>query len=371
MNGLRTVDWTIPNLNPAWAMKVQETGFNTFGNDFKFIPFDIKQFSLSLPDSRIKDENGNIAFVTMPVIDSDVIVYSGTAHPDLAGYRLGFNLANPFENVIFAHPGTQWFNIASSIGMRKFFNKHSPQILDFFASLVSMRLKEGKRVLLVSKKMFKQFCAEKMGLRLKERGFEDIRIATDNFQGVDLHDRRIIPLIHYGIIGINLFQDFDAVYCLNSYYVNEQAVTTILKGVRPLGEEMKIRLQTSGSPLRRSVSLETSADNPDEMNRLVMMALNQQEMDSVLQVVGRVRPYTSPREVITFQCSHHPQIEYTKEFYSLQEARDYFGISRMRDEHKNTTRERVVNARELGLKQRQAVSELGLGLRTVKRYWNS
>ena len=62
------------------------------------------------------------------------------------------------------------------------------------------------------------------------------------------------------------------------------------------------------------------------MDRLAQYALDQQELDVVLQAVGRVRPYTRPREVITFQCAAHPQLDYDREFNSIEEARQFFGI---------------------------------------------
>jgi hypothetical protein len=90
----------------------------------------------------------------------------------------------------------------------------------------------------------------------------------------------------------------------------------------------------------------------------------------VLQAVGRVRPYTKAREIITFQCAAHPQLTYTQEFNSLAEARVYFDIVTTREAGKATTTALVQAAKKAGHTQQQAADQLKKGLRTVKRYWN-
>jgi hypothetical protein len=85
--------------------------------------------------------------------------------------------------------------------------------------------------------------------------------------------------------------------------------------------------------------------------------------------VGRVRPYTKPREVITFQCAAHPKLAYTQEFHNLEEAREYFGVPSLRNRQMEGNISAIKRVREEGLTQLQAAKKLGLGLRTIKRYW--
>jgi DNA-binding NarL/FixJ family response regulator len=93
-------------------------------------------------------------------------------------------------------------------------------------------------------------------------------------------------------------------------------------------------------------------------------------MDSVLQAVGRVRPYTKPREIITFQCAEHPKLSYNREFNSIKEARQFFEIDSQQNRQKQETISRILRAKEAGLKQTEIAQKLGCNLRTVKRYWN-
>ena len=130
-----------------------------------------------------------------------------------------------------------------------------------------------------------------------------------------------------------------------------------------------MRVTTEGHPRRSRASVVWPAHRGYDIQWLSQLALEQQELDVVLQAVGRVRPYTLPREVITFQCAAHPHLQYTREFNTLEEARQFFGVPLRRRQQQHETAARVQAARQAGLTQTQAAVELGLGLATVKRYW--
>ena len=172
------------------------------------------------------------------------------------------------------------------------------------------------------------------------------------------------------MIGTNLFQEFDCAYCLTGYYVTEEAINGILQDL--LGSDMKIPLRISieGRPCRRRAGVLNQKDRLYDLHTLAQHALDHQEMDTVLQAVGRVRPYTEPREVITFQCAGHPDFEYTREFTSIGEARNHFSIPGRRSAQTAELRSQVQDAREKGMKQHEAATQLGVSTRTIKRYWN-
>jgi hypothetical protein len=107
-----------------------------------------------------------------------------------------------------------------------------------------------------------------------------------------------------------------------------------------------------------------------DLHKLSQWALDLQEMDTVLQAVGRVRPYTKPREIITFQCAGHPDFEYSREFTSIGEARHHFGIIGRRSAQTAQLCSLVQDAKTKRMKQQEAASQLGVSTRTIKRYWN-
>ena len=282
---LRVNEWHMPWINHEWSLAVQSCGYNTHGDSFYFLAFDLSNFSRSPLESRERTANGDILFAAVPSIKMDFIIYSGTAHQTFSEYRLGNEFSSPFQSYSFAHPETRWYNIASRLGVKKYFKKNSPQILDFFAGLVAMRIKEGKRPLLISKKCFSAFCARQMEERLRELGLE-VSVAISGWQADRLTGAGVVPLINYGMIGTNLFQEFDCAFCLTGYYVTEAAVNSILQDL--LGTDMNIPLKISigGRPCRRRAGVLNRKDRIYDVHALAQHALNHLEMDSVLQAVG-------------------------------------------------------------------------------------
>ena len=225
---LRSHDWHFPQVFHDWSLAVQTRGFNLYGDAFSFLAFDLIHFGRSPLESRERVVDGGIIYAAVPSVSMDFIIYSGTAHQEFSEYRLGNEFASPFAEFSFIHPDTKWFNIASRLGARKYFKKNSGQILDFFAGLVAKRLSGGKRPLLLAKKCFCAFCARQMEERLRALDVE-VRVVIHGWQADLLKDIKVVPLIHYGMIGTNLFQEFDCAYCLTGYYVTEEAINGILQ----------------------------------------------------------------------------------------------------------------------------------------------
>jgi hypothetical protein len=367
---LRAGDWRMPFIAPKWALAVQECGWGLYHEQFKFLAYDLQEFGRSPLDSRERDAAGNLSFAARPYMGWDFIIYSGTAHPELAAFRLGQDFASPFDGYRFEHPGTLWYNIASRLGVRCYFPANADQVLDFFAGLVARRLREGRRPLLIAKKCFVPLCRDGMTARLRDLGMTEARVITTGLTPEALAPPHVVPLISYGTIGTNLFEEFDTAYCLTGYYVNEEVVNSILQDVLASDGHIAIQITTGGRPRRRTAGVVHADDRVYDVHRLAQLALGQQEMDVVLQAVGRVRPYTRPREVVTFQCARHPHLDYTAEFSSLGEARQFFQIPDRRCRQALQRQEKIRAAREGGLTQEQAAERIAVSLSTVKRYWN-
>ena len=367
---LRCSDWKLPMLPPALAVEVQRTGFNLFHDAFRFIGYEISQFCRSPFASRELHPNGDVTFAAPPRIGTDLLIYSGTAIPEFCEFRLGVKLASPFSDVRFNHPDTRWYNLASAIGMRRYFSGNSDQILDFFAGLVAMRMREGRRPLLVSKKCFAADCAAGMTRRLKALGVK-AHVVTGKWTEHQLQDPAVIPLITYGIVGVNLFEDFDTAYCLNSFYVSPEVLDSVVQDVLATDNYIPLRTHTGGVPLRRWVTVVNNSDGFCDVSTLANFALRQQELDVVTQAVGRVRPFTKPREVFTFQAAENPSRPYDREFLSLDEARRFFKIPAERQRRAETTSDKVQDAKAVGMSQAEVAKALRCSLRTVKRRWRA
>jgi hypothetical protein len=366
---LQDGNWRFPYVRTDWAVRVQRTGVERFGEDFRFPGFALNHLAHSAIETRRRGEHGEIEFANR-VIVGDAIIFSGTADPDFVRYRLGVDLASPFADYRFTHPGSRFYNLASSIGTRRHFPRNAPQILDFFADLAARRATEGKRVLLVAKKRFVAMCAAGMDERFSKLG-ADLRVQTAGWTPESLQDPRVIPLITYGWIGSNAFERFDAVYCLTGYYVNESVVNECLQDLVRRDLQLPITIETVGVPKRRRARVVNPHHRDCVIARLVQPALEFREAYVVIQAVGRIRPFTRPREVFSFQMSELPDVTYDAEFTSLAAARRHFMIPTGRDRRNADRATRIAALRRQGYTQTETARRLGISVRTVRTYERS
>ena len=241
----------MPTFPIDWAVEVQARGWEAHGTRFRFLGHDLQQFGRSPLDSRERHANGDLSYATPPAVRGDFAIFSGTAIPEFVRFRLGRDLACPFAGYRFGYPGTRWYNIASRLGMRTHFPGNANQVLDFFAGLVSRRLDEGRRPLLIAKKRFVPLCTAELRRRLGEYHPSPIEIVTGDWDTIDLMRPDVIPLINFGTIGTNLFEGFDCAYCLTGFYVNAEIVDQILQDILASDGHIPIAITTEGSPRRR------------------------------------------------------------------------------------------------------------------------
>jgi hypothetical protein len=368
---MRCHEWLMPWITFDWSVAVQSCGHKIYGDSFHFPAFDLVHFGRSPLESRERANNGDILYAIGPNVKGDFIIYSGAAYNGFSQFRMGLEFTSPFEEYRFEHPETVWYNIASRLGAKSYFLKNSAQVLDFIAGLVARRMRNGKRPLLVAKKCFVPFCAHEIQKRLRAMGVAEASVIITGWRKDLLANPLVVPLIHFGMIGNNLFEDFDCAYCLTGYCVTEEAVNGILQDVMASDMKVPLRVTIEGKPWRRRVGVLHSKDRFYDVHGLAQHALDHLEMGTVLQAVGRVRPYSRSREIITFQCADHPHFQYTREFSSIGEAREYFGIEGKRSAMAKKTIATVQLAKEKGLKQKEVAERLGISVRTVKRYWNA
>lgn len=362
--------WSLPPLYPTEIRELVTIGEVHWPNEFNNIHFDLQALMGSPLDSREILVNGDIRFSATPLAaDCDVLLYSGATHEELLNHKLGLNFHNAYQDTAFKGEGTKWINIASSLGTAGHFIKNTPQILDFFLELTLKRISEGKQVLLISKKKHKQFCVDTLNSMLAARGKSEIKVV--NIEEYDPEADGIqVPIINYGVIGINAFEKFDCAYCLNSYYVTEKILADALQDMRASDEQVEMSIRTSPNPKRRTAHIEDLKYRYTDVAQLADSMLQVLEIGVVIQAVGRVRPFTSSCEVITFQNNPHPNYAYDFEFNNLAEIRSHFGIEGAAARKTRAKTQEVQKLKLQGLTQNQVAEQLGMGVRTVRRYWS-
>jgi hypothetical protein len=275
---------------------------------------------------------------------------------------------SPFEHVRFEHPGTRWFNINTLDGAAKFFPRNAGRILDFIAAKVAMNIAEGRRTLLVTRKVFARRCQDYLRRRLAELGAGPVKVVRSGWGRHDLGDPRMLPLITYGISGVNLFEHHESAYCLNSFYVSPATVARAAHDIEPTTDRYPVRIDFVGQPRRRVVRVDLPDSRETILPRIAQRVLDQKESDVIVQAVGRVRPFTRPREVITFHAGNLPGVTYTLQFRSLDQARHFFGILTPGGVEVASRAERARRLKALGRSKAQIAAELGVSRSTVQRY---
>src|SRR5262249_23920105 len=121
-------------------------------------------------------------------------------------------------------------------------------------------------------------------------------------------------------------------------------------------------------PRRRRATVTLPDARETIVPRIAEGVLDQKEADVIVQAVGRVRPFTRPREVITFHAGALPGVTYTLEFESLAQARRFFHIPPPAGAEIASRAERARRLKAEGWSKARIAAELGVSPCTVKRY---
>src|SRR5262249_16773872 len=131
---------------------------------------------------------------------------------------------------------------------------------------------------------------------------------------------------------------------------------------------LPIEIITQGHPRRRRARVADPDHLYYDTAPLVQPALEFQEHNVVIQAVGRVRPFTRPREVITFQMPELPGVVYDAEFQTLAQARHFFEVASRREQKRNDLAKRIAALRQEGLSQVETARRIGVSEKTIRNY---
>ncbi len=283
------------------TLAIQKAGQGRFGSDFRYIGHDLIQLTSGANAARWYSED---AYKCVPVPntrDCDVVVFSPYLPPQIIEERLQRTVTSGLPPAVFRHSKTRFINIADSVGSLRSLSSehHFNRVASFFAALVLRNKLLGKRTVLVTKKTFvKQLkryiedLATTLGRALSCRTIKDQNAA-------DGDDHADVVIINYGILGINSLNDYDALYCLGGYYTRQSQLDETYNQLLPPNDAIDLMIRTENGQ-RRVVA--GSADSRSRYHASRARAvLEMIERRVVLQAVSRVRPFTSPATVITFQ----------------------------------------------------------------------
>lgn len=354
------------NLNNDYAYRIQQEGLKKYGRAFQYLGYDLAALPFSPRTKRWKDSQDEIHFTSRPYLNCHLLILSAHLSADYTGHRLGRGkIASPFEQTRFQHTQTRTVNIRSRIGADAYFYNNHQQILDTFAVLILRNLFAGRSTLLISRKKSKALCANYLKKRLGDWGVA-AKFVTENYVTLPQSpDPQTIPIIHYGILGVNDFSRYEAAYCLNSYYISTEELNRHVQEAEPDRFRVKLAI-LSGSERKRRVAIADRGVSDQDHTLLGDIYLRKLEVDPVIQAAGRVRFLTRAREVVFFQMHDlSPDIGAYEDVKTLLEFRTTMKIPSGKEMDSLVQGIRVKNLLESGVPAKEAASQLGISRRTL------
>ena len=293
-----------------------------------------------------------IYYTQHPKINGALLVAGFNLNPTLLGYYFSRPFTSVLPQVKYQHPRSKFYCLAStSTSFNKFYrNKRSRQgIYRYAAAKISANYQARKKTLLVAKAKLIPIILKELPAFLEEPHRLVHYKATSRvaFDGMNA-----IPIIQYGIEGINVFQDYSTVICLTAYNISAAI--------------LKTQLQHLGLGLDRDVEIKRHPETgvrialTDPPEPLVSAIFNHLEANRIYQAVARIRPWTTGGEVFFAGFQSFPEAQI---FQSVPDLRRELGM----DIFSKISRQcRVYRAKGLTLKQIAAL--IGRSERTVRRY---
>lgn len=377
VSDMRAPGWYFPPLSADIAAGIQELGLEMFGERFYYLGYDLSAFSMQHPAYRDRQQNGTVVYRCLPKLGeggATLLVLSGTVSKELLEYRLEVDFQELYGEYTFRHEGSRFYNLNLGQGVGKYHKDHLPQMVDFAVQYLMRQMRQDKTLVIVTKKSFVDPTVKQLNAALDRAFLKKVRaVPADEWRGDEEGGVLYIPVLHYGAIGFNTFEGFDSILCLAGYYIRTDELNRMVNEVSTEDVAMPFRIDTTTRPLRRGAVSTLPRHRQDPyITRLAQEVICQEELGVVIQAVGRVRPFTQPREVITCQMGEHPDMPYDSEFHSLQEAREFFGLRTQRSQGALKNHIMVYGFRFFhggGATQDMAVQALGIKKRTVSKYW--
>ncbi|MEO6594322.1 MAG: hypothetical protein ABIP94_06180 [Planctomycetota bacterium] len=349
------------------AFRIQKSGIEGLGDDFRYIGYDLSMLATSQRAERWIEAD-KLRFIARPFLHCHVLMLSAHLSGDYAGERLGCGpLASPFENTVFRHTGSRIFNLKSSLGADKYFVGNHRQILDTAAVLIVRNIAEQRSTVLVSRKKSKTLCARYLTKRLAAWGLK-VRVVSEDYTTLpDMPDPRVVPVIHYGILGVNDFEAYDSAYCVNGYYISSRELGRAAQSSTPSRDRVQISIDSKPDMIRRARVTE-GPDPGGVIAHVASLYLQKLEIDPVIQAVGRVRFLTRPREVAFLQMANlEPHVGPHQVVASLAGLRAAIGIPSAREIDEGLDHARIRTLLDGGASAKEVAGQLGMSLSTVRR----
>lgn len=288
------------NLEHA-ILAVQHHGQTHHGKNYRHLAHDLSLLNSPVTTGQWQLDGCFEIAVRVDLGTAQAIVLAPDMEAALVEERLHRSVVVANPNHMFRHSGTKAINIRDGIGAARSMHQrqHRKRIVDTFSALTLRNSLLGKRTVLVTKKCF----MDQIATEIEEFAANaQLPLKTTIAKAGDPLDELgpwQVPIISYGIVGINSLQHFDAIYALGSYHITDDHLNDVYNRDLPPDRRYNLRIRTKDR--HRTVEAADGSFSTRFHARRARALHRTLERRVVLQAVGRARPFTSATEVILFQ----------------------------------------------------------------------
>jgi len=348
------------------VLQTQRAGYRMFKGNFRYLAPELELLNSTITTGQWRDGDTFEIAVRVDTRGSDVVIMAAYVDADILEERLSRPVISLFSDFVFRHSKTRLLNIADPIGTATTLScsEHFNRVVDFFLALTLRNAAKKLRTVLVSRKRFVARIIARIEGVSAALGRPLKCVQTSSGQPFDLCEPMEIAVINYGIVGVNSLQSFDALYCIGGYYARTDHLNDVYQQSLSPETRMPISVRIEGRRRRvyaadRQFNTRYHARRAEATHRLI-------ERHVVLQAVGRIRPFTTPAQVILFQCDDLTrELGSIDEFASLGVARRVLDVPTLARINRAALGEIIRARRNAGESLRAIAADLGISPSTA------
>jgi len=359
-------------LHRFWSNQLQSRVLTTqlagqqIGGDFRYLGPDLELLNSPVATGQWRDGDTFEIVVRVDTKGSDVIIMAPYLTAEIVEERLSRQVIQLFPNVAFRHSETRIRNITDPVGTARTLSHpdHFNRVVDFFLALILRNVIRGRRTVLVTRKRFLARVKARVEEASQTLGTPLTCVLAQMRSTLDTCKPTEVALINYGIVGVNSLQSFDHVYCIGGYYARADHLNGVYQQTLPPESRMPIGVRIEGR--RRKVYAGDQQFNTRYHARRAEATHHMIERRVVLQAIGRVRPFTTPAEVILFQCDDlSTELGPIEEFTSLATARRTLDVPTLSELKRAALGEKIRDRQKARESVRAIAVDLGISPSTV------
>ena len=348
------------------VLTAQAAGCQTFGSSFRYLATELELLNSEVTTAQWRDGDTFEIVLRIDTMGCDVVIMAPYLDAEIVEERLSRPVIKLFSNFVFRHSESRIINIADPIGTANTLAQpeHFNRVVDFFLTLMLRNVAGGRRTVLVTRKKFLNRVKARVEEISAAIGQPLTCVLASSGKPFERCGPTEIALINYGIVGVNSLQAFDALYCIGGYYARADQLNAVYQQTLPPDSRMPIGVRMENR--RRQVYAADGEFNTRFHAKRATATHRMLERRVVLQAIGRVRPFTTPAEIILFQCDDlSPELGSIEEFGSLAQARCQLQVPTLA-QLKRTARGETVRARQnSGESLRTIAADLGIAPSTA------